>query len=82
LVNRHGPLEAFPPDVLGDNRDLAMLFKRLATLRTDTPLFGDLEELRWRSAAAEFAEWVERIGDERLLERRRDAARAQSASLW
>jgi 5'-3' exonuclease len=67
LVNRHGPLEAFPPDVLGDNRDLAMLFKRLATLRTDTPLFGDVDELRWRGPTAEFAARVERLGDGRLV---------------
>src|SRR5229473_7260738 len=35
LLNRHGVIENFPPDVLGDGRDLALLFKNLATLRTD-----------------------------------------------
>jgi 5'-3' exonuclease len=48
LLNRHGPIEHFPPAVLGDSRDMALLFKDLATLRTDTPLFRDVDELRWR----------------------------------
>src|SRR5215470_11234439 len=34
LLNRHGPIESFPEDVLGENRKLALLFKDLATLRT------------------------------------------------
>src|SRR5450631_2876969 len=38
LLNRHGPIEKFPPAVLGDQLDLALLFKNLATLRTDEPL--------------------------------------------
>ena len=37
LVDKHGPLEDFPPEVLGDKRELALLFKDLATLRTDAP---------------------------------------------
>src|SRR3989475_8237925 len=46
--NRHGVIEDFPPAVLGESRDLALLFKNLATLRTDTPLFRSVDELRWR----------------------------------
>jgi 5'-3' exonuclease len=69
LLNRHGVIESFPPDVLGDNRDLALLFKDLATLRTDAPLFSDVEELQWRGPADAFAAWAERLGDARLLER-------------
>jgi 5'-3' exonuclease len=69
LLNRHGPIEAFPPGALGDRRDLALLFKDLATLRTDAPLFRDVEELRWRGPAREFAAYAERLGDSRLLER-------------
>src|SRR4029453_7422890 len=30
LLNRHGPIESFPPNVLGEQRDLALLFKKLA----------------------------------------------------
>src|SRR5881397_2472983 len=48
LLNRHGPIETFPPDVLGDRRELALLFKNLATLRVDAPLFAHVDELRWR----------------------------------
>jgi 5'-3' exonuclease len=69
LVNRHGTIEDFPPTVLGSTRDLALLFKTLATLRTDAPLFRDVEEIRWRGPTAGFAAYVERLGDARLLER-------------
>jgi 5'-3' exonuclease len=69
LVNRHGIIEDFPPTVLGSTRDLALLFKTLATLRTDAPLFRDVEELHWRGPTAGFTVHVERLGDVRLLER-------------
>src|ERR1700674_5107531 len=39
LLNRHGMIENFPPAVLGDQRDLALLFKDLPTLITDERLF-------------------------------------------
>ena len=55
LLNRHGPIENFPPDVLGKQRELALLFKNLATLRTDAPLFKKVETLRWRGATPVFA---------------------------
>jgi len=66
LIDRYGPLEDFPPEVLGDKRERALLFKKLATLRTDAPLFGDVEELRWRGPTVDFAAAAERIGDARL----------------
>jgi 5'-3' exonuclease len=71
LVNRHGALEAWPPEVLGARRDAALLFKRLATLRTDAPLFENVDALRWRGPTAEFEAVAERIADDRLLERSR-----------
>ena len=74
LLNEHGPIENFPSTVLGTNRELALLFKKLATLRTDAPLFADVDELEWRGPTAAFAAWVERMGDGRLLERCRQAA--------
>jgi 5'-3' exonuclease len=74
LVNRHGPIENFPPDVLGEQRDLALLFKNLATLRTDAPLFKTAETLRWRGPTPEFAAWAERMKSPRLLERCEKAA--------
>ncbi len=69
LLNRHGAIEGFPADVLGESLDLAMLFKHLATLRTDAPLFGDVEELKWRGPTAAFAECADYLGDARLVER-------------
>src|SRR5437763_2637912 len=70
LINRYGAIEEFPPEVLaGERRAKALLFKRLATLTSDAPLFGDVEELRWRGPTDGFVAWVERIGDARLLAR-------------
>lgn len=69
LLNRHGIIEDFPPAVLGDSRDLALLFKNLATLRTDAPLFRDVDELQWRGPTGAFAACAEHLGDPRLLER-------------
>ena len=69
LINRYGHIDEFPPDVLGNNTEHAMLFKQLATLRTDAPLFADVAELRWSGATAAFPSLVERIGDARLAAR-------------
>ena len=74
LLNRHGAIEAFPPEVLGGNRERALLFKKLATLRTDAPLFDTVDELRWRGPNRGFAAWTERMDAPRLL------ARAEKAS--
>ena len=46
--------KAFPPTVLGEQRELALLFKKLATLRTDAQLFADVDELRWRGPPDSF----------------------------
>jgi 5'-3' exonuclease len=73
LVNLHGPIEDFPPDVLGDKRDLALLFKDLATLRSGVDLFEAVDELRWRGATPAFAAWADRLADPRLAERCREA---------
>ena len=69
LLNQYGPIEDFPDSVLGAQRERALLFKDLATLRTDAPLFGDVDELEWRGPGPEFTSWAEKIGDKRLLER-------------
>jgi 5'-3' exonuclease len=76
LLNRHGAIESFPPTVLGSQRELALLFKDLATLRTDAPLFKDVAELRWGGPTAAFAAYAERMKTPRLLER---ALKAHSA---
>ena len=73
LLNQHGPIEAFPAGVLGERREQALLFKDLATLRTEAPLFRDVDELRWQGPRETFSAWTERIGDERLDDRCRKA---------
>ena len=69
LLNRYGTIESFPAETLGDRRDQALLFKTLATLRTDAPLFADVDELEWKGPTPAFEEWATRIDDKRLLAR-------------
>ena len=80
LVNKYGRLEDFPRDVLGANNDLALLFKTLATLRTDAPLFADVDQLRWSGATPAFPAWTEKMGDARLLARVQDLETKVAAS--
>ena len=74
LIERYGRIEDFPPQILGERQTLALLFKQLATLRTDAPLFADVDELRWRGPADSFTACAERLGDPRLLARAQKAA--------
>jgi 5'-3' exonuclease len=74
MLNRYGPIEAFPENVLGKERERALLFKLLATLRPDAPLFRDVEEIRWRGPTDQFAAWEARLSDKRLMERAAAAA--------
>ena len=69
LIARHGYLEQFPPNVLGEAGALALLFKRLAILRTDAPLFDSVDQLRWKGASSAFAATAELIGSPRLAEK-------------
>ncbi|HYC86555.1 MAG TPA: 5'-3' exonuclease H3TH domain-containing protein, partial [Chryseosolibacter sp.] len=69
LLNEYGPIEAFPEKVLGKKREQALLFKRLATLRTDAPLFSDVDLLRWRGPTSAFAALTAKMGEPRLLAR-------------
>jgi 5'-3' exonuclease len=80
ILNLYGPIEDFPADVLTDQRDLALLFKKLATLRTDEPLFKNVATLRWRGATPAFRTWTERMDAPRLLERCENAAAASPAA--
>ena len=73
LLGRYGRIEDFPPEVLGANREAALLFKDLATLRADAPLFRDVDDLRWRGPEEAFAGWAERVGEPGLLDRARAA---------
>src|SRR6478609_9742250 len=71
VLARFGHLEAIPEDpsewhvnaansgtlarTLVENRPLVMLFRDLATLRADLPLFDSLDALKWRGPTPEFA---------------------------
>jgi 5'-3' exonuclease len=69
LITRYGHIEQFPDTALAGDRTRALLFKELATLRTDADLFPDVDQLRWRGPTAAFARVAERIGDARLTTR-------------
>ena len=77
VLARFGHIESIPNDpaqwsvnaansgalarTLARDRELAMLFRDLATLRTNLPLFDDVESLRWLGPRPEFAELAARL---------------------
>jgi len=77
VLARFGRLEAIPDDwrrwgvnannpgalarTLAASRDLAVLFRTLATLRTDVRLFEDVEDLRWRGPTPAFEALARRL---------------------
>ncbi|MEO7207794.1 MAG: 5'-3' exonuclease H3TH domain-containing protein [Steroidobacteraceae bacterium] len=69
LIDRFGRIEDFPPEILGERKAPALLFKRLATLKDDAPLFSDLGGLKWQGARKDFAAVAAKLGDPRLIER-------------
>jgi 5'-3' exonuclease len=75
LLNRYGPIEDFPLDVLKEKQELALLFKDLATLRIDAPLFDDVDELIWKGPTKDFASVAEKIEEPRLAIRALELAK-------
>ena len=86
VLARYGSIDAIPPnaadwdvkvrgaatlaDELAERRGEAMLYRTLATLRTDVPLAETLDDLRWRGAVrARLAPLSRRLGDEAFVER-------------
>jgi 5'-3' exonuclease len=85
LVRAFGSLEAIPIDTsrwprevrgaarlcatLEEQRDQALLFKKLATLRTDAPATESLDELRWRGPRPELRALCKELGFEDLVDR-------------
>lgn len=63
-------------DTLSRERDRALLFRTLATLRTDLPLFDDVEQLRWKGPTAAFDEVAARLDAARTQKRRPSVRRA------
>jgi 5'-3' exonuclease len=74
LLNEYGVIENFPSNVLGEKRELALLFKRLATLRKDAKLFKKIDELRWCGPTTDFAVLTAKMDEPRLLARANAAA--------
>ncbi|WP_433971008.1 5'-3' exonuclease [Tunturiibacter lichenicola] len=77
VLSRFGRLEAIPADardwhvnvsnptglseVLKRKRDLAFLFRDIATLRTDLPLFATVDELLWKGPTPVFTLFADRL---------------------
>ncbi|HYG02563.1 MAG TPA: 5'-3' exonuclease H3TH domain-containing protein [Chryseosolibacter sp.] len=74
LLNEYGPIETFPEKVLGRRLEEALLFKRLATLRTDASLFTNVDALRWRGPGKTFETLVKKLGEPKLLTRANELA--------
>ena len=54
---------------LAENRELALLFRRIATIADDAPTFDSLDELAWTGPTAEFPEIIGKLGGDHLVER-------------
>jgi 5'-3' exonuclease len=79
LISRYGPIEDFPPTVLGEQRERALLFKRLATLRTDADLFASVDALEWLGPTDAFTTLAGQLGAERLSSRSQQASARRAA---
>jgi 5'-3' exonuclease len=55
VLGRYGHLESIPTEMLGPWRDNAFLFRELARLRTNIPLFESVDEIEWRTVTPAFA---------------------------
>jgi 5'-3' exonuclease len=90
VLSRYGHLEEIPLDgaekpraglssphltrSLRANWELVLLFRDLATLRSDIALFDNVDELAWRGPTAAAAALAHRIGAGPMLERAEQAA--------
>lgn len=85
VLQRYGRIEDIPLDVgkwditvrggaklaqtLADNLDMALLFRRIATVETDIEGLGTVDDLAWTGPTDAFAEFCARIDGERLVQR-------------
>ena len=69
LLNRHGAIENFPAALLGERLAQALLFKNLATLRTDAELFKDVDDLLWNGPKTTFRSLTDRMQASAVLDR-------------
>ena len=54
---------------LAENRELAMLFRKVATIADDAPTFDRLGELTWAGPTPEFPKLITELGGEHLIDR-------------
>ena len=54
---------------LAEQREQALLFRELATLRFDAPIVADVDALRWTGPRPDFTTWSQRLGAPSLAER-------------
>ena len=96
VLARYGHLEAIPPSAaawevsvrgaerlattLAAERERALLFRTLATLRVDAPIGADVDALRWTGPRAELADWSARLGAPSLHERALALAAARAST--
>ncbi len=59
-------------DTLVRQRELALLFRKLATLRSDVPLFANVDELKWSGPTVEF-DAIGRLLDRAVTEKKQSA---------
>jgi 5'-3' exonuclease len=94
VLSRFGRLEAIPPDardwqvnvsnskglseVLNSRRDLAFLFRDMATLRTDLPLFASVDDLLWKGPTPAFPPMADRLDKARFSKKRVPRSRGDS----
>lgn len=94
VLHRYGSIEAIPPSagdwhvpvrgagrlaaVLDEERELALLFRTLARLRTDAPVSGTVAEMEWRGPGGAVEEWTRRIAAPWLAKRAKRLASARS----
>jgi 5'-3' exonuclease len=69
LIGEHGAIEDFPDQVLGDMRELALLFKDLARLRAEADVVADVAAMRWHGPLPAFRDVAKALGDQRLVQR-------------
>jgi 5'-3' exonuclease len=86
VLSRFGRLEAIPPnaqdwqvnisnlkslsEVFNSKRDMAFLFRDLATLRTDLPLFANVDELLWTGPTPTFPPMADRLDNAKFSMKR------------
>ncbi len=68
-------------DTLSRERDRALLFRTLATLRTDLPLLDDVDQLRWRGPTPAFDKIAARLDAARTEKRRPSVRRGPSSPI-